>query len=896
MSFSETYEEIITLIDRENPIVTPHSDLPAILTGTEDGDLAIYADDVKWTTSGIKKTKSGVLVLRSVDGIFITSGPLFNDPVARKKYLVDLQYNQPDGAGGTRVGELFRFELGKPIIDITEDGTFVTVPLTAIQRRTRFVLDSEPLNVQAPKTQFLNRITNYTASVGFGAPLLSILDPADIAIPDDDVLKQHWELPPSFTTHQHLVNTIEVLASPQVGGGVFIDYYYDYIPDPFATNTLNVFAEEFGLDSSGVIMDTIGPEGGSAVTTENENTNQTDFTKFRNVVIIRGQDGSHTLPMDHTRFASDFEHAKVSSLWGSSITYNTGDYVRFDTGVGVIQLFKSKTDGNLNNGPVSSPTNWENLSTATRFSPMTNNYNLWFENLAGADNPPSGYVGFMLDMNFAGPNYDRIESTNEFENISFKWVSFMSISNPDFMDPEDIIDGQRVMVSPIGGGVFAGQNNRLAQLEIQSDGTHVWHFSNLPKFTSGSPNLQDSVLDLDTGQIHVWDGSGWVVGWSLDGNTGTHSPLHPVKSISQVEGPTGVNSATEFEFDFNFVSDPRNAHSRWAGFHVLFPFPRHTLSPLAEKGDIFNKSYLDFRNLSTDTQDNLTHWNEGTQSEDLGALTGLSLKIRYAFRDDDGDLINRLFDIPTIIWFIDKFDRVVYTETKVTRNGYWDTIRIDAGPNTKMKIHDNRTDELFSLFGWTFPQNFFLKEKEYTGVKFDWRFVKGFGLFWKDAYDENFFYANVQDGLFDSLTETIEAIGQNILTNTLGFPQGGALIDNCKLAIDELHFIKDAYVSSENEMILDSTQEMINDAQEFDYINLKRKAQGRKLRQQHFPQMQTLDGYADVRMRLGERFIARGERVPGGEMEFVNGETTFHRGNNGLRMQTIGINKFEVIP
>ena len=898
MSLEIDYDENITLIDRENPLVTPHPDLPSQVTGTDPGDLSPFTSDIKWTTSGIKKTKSGTLILRSVDGIFITSAPFLTDPTARKKYLVDVQYNQPDGQGGINVGELFRFELGKPIIDINLDGTFLTIPLIAIQRRDRFVLDSEPLDLQAPQTAFLSRLVNYTDSAGFGAPLLSVTANSDIDIPNDDVLKQDWIPSTPISTHNHFVNIMETLARPQPGGGVFIDYYFDFIVDPSATNTLNVFAEEFGKDSSGVIMDTLGPEStGGAATTENDNANQTDFTKFRNVVIIGGPNGVHSLPMDHTRFSSDFEHAKVSNLWGSVIAYQIGDYVRFDVGGGDIQLFKSKTENNINNNPNTSSANWENLSTSTSFSPWTNNSELWFANLAGHRSPPAGYVGFMLDMNFAGTNYDRIESTNEFENISFKWVTQVGITNPVTLAAEDIYDGQRVIVSAFPSGDFAGQANRLAQLEIDNNGNHIWHFSNAPKFFPGSPNQQDSVLDLNTGQIYIFDGANWVIGWSLDSNSGTVSPLHPVQDIATVEGPTGVNSATEFTFNFDAATDARNRASRWAGFHVLFPFPRQTNIPTGtDPGLIFNKPFIDLRNMSTDSQDNPTSWNNGLMSEDLGQIRGLAFKIRYQFKDRFNTLIDRLYDIPTILWFIDRFDRVVYTEFKVRRNGSWDSVQIDIGPNSRMQLYENRTDELFTLLGWTFPQNFFLKEKEYRGVRFDWRFVKGFGVFWKDAYDENFFYSNVQDTIFDAAAEFIEEIGKALLTVIAGLPRGGAVIDNCKLAIDELRFVKDAYVSSESVTIADSSQEMVNDAKDFDYVNLKQKAIGRKLRQQHFPQMQTLNGYADVRMRLGERFIARGERVPNGEQEFVNGETTFHRGNSGFRMQTIGINKFSVIP
>ncbi len=181
-------------------------------------------------------------------------------------------------------------------------------------------------------------------------------------------------------------------------------------------------------------------------------------------------------------------------------------------------------------------------------------------------------------------------------------------------------------------------------------------------------------------------------------------------------------------------------------------------------------------------------------------------------------------------------------------------------------------------------------------MRFDWRQVKAFGCFWKDAYDENFFFTNAQDVIFDAIAERLEQIGQNLLTAFLGFPQGAAVIDNVKLAIDELRFVKDAYVSSEDVTNVDSRQKLIQRADQSDYLNMKQLGKAEAIRDQFYPQFHTLDGYADVDMVLGETFVAQGTRVPGSPKTMVCGEVAFSDDSNGFKMQVIGVNKFTVIP
>lgn len=884
MSLVLSYRAKITLIDKTAQIITPIT-INGDITGSLGTDSDFFVD-LSLVSSGIKKIKNGVLKLRSIDGIFITNGPILVDSQTKSKYWIDAQIIQKDSADVDVNGELFRMQIGTPIINNTDKGLFLTIPLVAIEYRLKEALDSEQLILKTPKEAFTKRILNYFNNQGFNAPLIVIDNLSDIELPDDNILHQDWKSQGPITTHRSLVEIIERLANPGVIGGVFNDFYYFFEPDLNATKTVFIKAEEFGIRSSGVVLDVLEPAG---ATTENDQSIQTDNLRFKNVVIARGVNNSHRLPIEHTRFSSDIEHAKISLAWSSIVTYEIGNYVKFNT-----QLFKSKTSTNLNNQPDTSSGQWENLSESVRFSPWTNDKNFWFANMAGHLNPPSGYVGLFVDMNVARAIYDRVDDNNEFENITFKWVSKVGVNNPSNEATDEQFDGQRYIVGNTPSGLFSGQANKLAQLDFSELVVPTWKFSKDPVFVAEDPPQQDSVLDLDTAQIYKWSGSAWVVAWNLDNDSGISSPFHPVKSITNVIGPTGVNSAIEFEFDWDNVSDIQNQASRWSGFNLWFPFPRQANNPEnIDVGDLYKQPFLDFTNLDK-TPKGLSGWNNGLDSEDLGNLRGVAIKMRNSIRDNVGNLIDFIYDMPFIFWFIDKFDRIVYTEIKLSRNGEWTDIVFSAGPDAKMQLYDNRIDELFGFLGYTLPFNFFLREKEYTGVRFDWRFVKGMGCFYKDAYDENFFYKNAENDIFVNFFQHLQQIGLNLLT-TFDRPIANVVIDNSKLAIDELSFLKDAYVSSRDVKESDSRQKIISVTAQSDYLNLKTVAKGIESRDAFFPQFQTLDAYGDVRLRLGLSFIAQGTRVPNSPLSMVCAEVTFKiTQNNGFKMQVIGVKKFEV--
>jgi len=91
-------------------------------------------------------------------------------------------------------------------------------------------------------------------------------------------------------------------------------------------------------------------------------------------------------------------------------------------------------------------------------------------------------------------------------------------------------------------------------------------------------------------------------------------------------------------------------------------------------------------------------------------------------------------DIPFYACWRDIAGRHICTLVKIRVNGQWTKVTIDAGPNAKgYKLFDSRIDELVTILGFTLPYNFFIKERELTGVQFDWNHVTGFKFYYKEA-------------------------------------------------------------------------------------------------------------------------------------------------------------------
>ena len=106
--------------------------------------------------------------------------------------------------------------------------------------------------------------------------------------------------------------------------------------------------------------------------------------------------------------------------------------------------------------------------------------------------------------------------------------------------------------------------------------------------------------------------------------------------------------------------------------------------------------------------------------------------------------------IPMVFWAVDVFDRVWFYKFNLRANNQWESVTIPFGEFSPQNLHFPRYDELTNFLGYPLTFNSFtIKEKEYNGVAFDWRFVRGWGMFWAGSYDPqwNFYRAGEKDPL-----------------------------------------------------------------------------------------------------------------------------------------------------
>jgi len=401
------------------------------------------------------------------------------------------------------------------------------------------------------------------------------------------------------------------------------------------------------------------------------------------------------------------------------------------------------------------------------------------------------------------------------------------------------------------------------------------------------------------------------------GDTTTHSPLHICRDIELVEGSTGVpGQAFEMRYDWSAVeeisgvsipgADKRNYTSIGAWWFMMFPYPKIQFTEVIEGspeqreiGDVYKNPYIDSNNLDRNSK-GVRGWNKGLDSEDLGRIQRVSFKARLSlFGSILGELVIGYADMPMKFWAVDVFDRVWFSDFKLRRNGEYSLIQLSFGENSQMQLHKARYDELLKIFNIVLDTSFALQEKEWKGIEFDWRFVKSMGMFYNLGYNpQGLYVANQFPDFVKNVAE--QAFGQafGLLTSILApqkeYNATDLLVNNARLAVDELKFEKQAYANSDRSPVSESRTVLDHLAQEVDYINLNQRARATQGRRQFVEQAWFMQAHGDVRLRFGEKFIARGARVPNpaGEEVLVCKEVKHIIDGDGYMMQITGKRKF----
>ena len=885
MSANADFTTVITLVDATK---TTTRTVISVNGDATDGNLTRHRKEGAFSFSVIKKNRSATLTLRAKNGLFTKTAPLLVEPEAYAAYYVEYQKFQhtrpgevghPDAIG--RVGELVRYEISEATQEADEKGELVVLSLIDIAQRIREYPEASPQKLQTPKDAFQNWLADYTLNAGAGAPFLSF-STVNIDLPDDQFIKQDW-IPGSFKMLQILLEEIiQKVSKPGIIGGNFTDKYWFYVTHATRTNEVEVFAESVGTVSTGVILDAARAAGSQNVY-EKKHSHIVNNKNFKNVALIRAANGVHTLPMAHAIFASDYAHATISDAWNVLLAYAVGDFVKFTN-----QLHRCTTITVAGESPATDPGKWENLSTATRHTPLTTGVDLWKSMLSGDDPTGDGfYVGMFNDMNIVVPNYDRTDAVNEFESVSIKDVEDF-LTDPALIPSGEVVHGKRWLVNNGTGTPWAGHDGAVAQWDAFDEGGATWKFS-------VAPVLNDTVYVRRDGIRLKHNGTIWTTDWTLTANADKSSAFHPVKSIALATGPDGVaNTAIEFVFDWNFVTKAQNLASRWAGWNFRLPAAPRAVG-IATVGDNFAIPFLDTDNLEFDpvSGDDATS-NGGVKTMNLGAIRGIEFKLEFDARDASNNRIDGMPNVPGVMWWRDLQDRVIYTDANIENAKGWGKIKADAGTQAKAyKLHELRTDELATIFGYVLPTDFTLKEKEFTGIQFDWNKVVEFGWFYKGSYTDSFFYKGAQNSFLDSFQEQISQFFSNLVGVGTGPALGNFIVDTVTLRISELRFLKDAIVSTESAAIANARIMNVNANRFSDFLTILGIGQGELARARHHPIWTPIDAYCDPRLRVGRTFVGTGTRWIGDPRTMTVAEyTIFEDSGGGTRMQVLGYEKF----
>lgn len=570
-----------------------------------------------------------------------------------------------------------------------------------------------------------------------------------------------------------------------------------------------------------------------------------------------------------------------------------------------------------------------------------------------------GYQGVIPDWNLSRANFDRVVADDRFEQVVGKDV-IDTLSNEPAQEERYLGARFLVSTSPTGAFAgqanrIAEWNGERDFKASTSSGD--WKFSNFPEVDETiihqargvwlvwngnnwedmwnicrplSSSVSGETVDSNLFKIIKAGAEALVPATRILGNihsmlfdkdefedTTRHSPLHICKDIKLVEGAGGIpGQAFELRFEWNALEElpagfvggvffppiplpnanKRNFTSIGAWWYLPFPIPKFPTFG-RDVGSVSKNGSLDANNLDFNHKHEIG-WNNGNDSEDLGRIQKVSFKARLSlFGSVVGSLVVGYSDMPMVFWARDIFDRVWFAKYKLRRNGEYSFQQISFGENSIQNLHHARYDELIEMFDIVLDINWFLKEKEFTGIEFDWRFVKSMGTFYEIGYNsEGLYIANqtidyIKNVAIQAFTQIFPFL-VSVLFPGEEWNSNDYLVNNSRLAIDEFRFEKQLYTNSDDVSVPDARTILDHQADEVDYINAKITAQASKQRKLFVEQAWFLKAHGDVRLRFGEKFVASGPRVPAGTQDLVCNEVKHIIDSDGYMLEVTGKRKF----
>lgn len=648
----------------------------------------------------------------------------------------------------------------------------------------------------------------------------------------------------------------------------------------------------------------------------------TDTTQFPNVIrfFTANSDFPSALNpnIDNLNWFEDFTDIPP---WSEDGFYTVPEVVYHITG-GAINFFVST----IQNGPLSQPpnlnvTDWDQIMIARpesthepyeTYTPFTNDLPNGIADLAGSGFLPPGYIGFSVDWNYERILNDIADYSNRFRIITGKSVRGIA-STPPNESTRKLYDGYRVLISNSPTGEFVGFSKRLAEWveNIFQNISGHWEFSDFPVDGDTIFNIQNSeIMKYDTGI------SNWVVVWTAINDNGKPSMAHAVKFARLVKGSSGIpGQALELRYDWKdslfLGGDDINRTSRGAWWTKFYPSPiEDTTSNNLGKvygGNGINSPpnpRINHINLNRNS-DGLTGYNRGSDSEEQGRLTSHAFKPKLGiFRSsDDSEKSKGKANIPMIYWRKDNNSRIFFKDFTIDENNVYDTIDIPLPPFGPTNLYFNRLDELTPVLGYTLPWDLFIKEKEFAGVKYEFRRNDSWGIFMKESYNNIGMYTACYRNALDALVEQGSQLIPDILEFINDLATGQPLdqfnvssteIDHTRLAVDEEYYVKEGYAIFPTTPVDEPRTDFIQMQQETDYLTALAKAESNTVKNDFYPNERHVSCGGDIDIKYGQIVTETGSRVPNGSLSSVVSYIEEVFDNKGFHDRLFLIRKFVI--
>lgn len=630
-----------------------------------------------------------------------------------------------------------------------------------------------------------------------------------------------------------------------------------------------------------------------------------------------------------TQWKEDFT---IIPNWSADARYEVGDIIAVP-GLGAISFYRAIAQ----NGPTNTPPpngNWV-TSMATRtystlvytdfasYTPYTNTLDAFKASLCGTTGTPAGYLGFVPDWNYERQINDMVDYTNRFLLVSGKAFKRMTNSVPT---GRELYNGMRVIVGTAPAGVFIGHTNQIAEFSLDTltaTAGGSWQFSN-------SPVTNDTVFCTETAEMWKFDGANWVVVWSASANNDKPGVFHAVKNAYLVRSATNIpGQAVRYVFNLADASqggNDINKTSRFAGINMFYPYPQKDV-PSGGLGYLYGgdgvnaplNPQVDHQNLNF-TRTGQFGLNQ-TDSESVGRISAHALKLRIGYwqsaDESDSSQVYGKANIPMVYWRKDANGRFFFQDFIMPENYQWNPVTIRLPPFAPVNLYFNRLNELVTLFGYTLPVDFFIQEKEYAGIKYDWRRNQSWGIMTKESFLATGMYQGCYRNIFDQAQTVVNqvlpisikgiedlAVAANPLNSEAqrkaamddfnGLNINPAGVDHITIDLDELHYIKEGIAIYPEGITEEPRMDLVHFESETDYLTAKAKAQAQYIEDQFFPNERYPNITGNILIKYGYLVTETGVRIPGGTLTSVVASKRDIIDNKGLNQELYLIRKFVI--